>query len=448
MKRPIRSLLRGNVLWLSLASLLNDAASEMVFPLLPVFVVTTLGAGPAFLGIIEGVADTTSSFVKLAGGWVSDRARRRKAFVAWGYGLAAVVRPVLAVTTAASQVLAIRFTDRVGKGVRTAPRDALLAESVEVARRGTAFGLHRAADHLGAVLGPLIASAILLFWPGELRLVFALAAIPGVFAVLAVAAKVKEIRPGTDRRPPNADRRPSPGVPPDGAGLTAKPAHQPGDQAPPRADTGHRSPITGQDDPANHASPRTHGDRRSAVRGRRAFGAYLAVLVLFTLGNASDAFLLLRAEQLGVGLAWIPILWGALHVSKMGWNVVGGALADRIGAAPAIIAGWLVYAATYAGFAFAGAPWHAWALFLVYGLFYGLTEAPEKALVASLAPSAVRGRAFGAYHFAIGIAALPASVIFGLLWQEVSVAAAFLLGGGLALLAALLLPFALRGREG
>ncbi len=461
MNRPFRKVLRGNVLWLAVASLLNDAASEMVFPLLPVFVVTTLGAGPAFLGIIEGVADTTSSFVKLAGGWVSDRARRRKAFVAWGYAIATVVRPVLAVSTAPWHVLAIRFTDRVGKGVRTAPRDALLAESVEAARRGTAFGLHRAADHLGAVLGPLIATGLLLLWPGKMRLVFALAAVPGVFAVLAVAAKVREIRPGTGRRSPTADGRPSTDAAADDAGRPARSSHQPGagappgssgtgkladdpgDATPPRTDTDRRSPITDQADPGNSAPPRTHGGRRSAVGGR-AFGAYLAVLVLFTLGNASDAFLLLRAEQLGVGVALVPILWSALHVSKMGWNVVGGALADRVGPAPAIIAGWLVYAGTYAGFAFAGVPWHAWALFLVYGLFYGLTEAPEKALVARLAPSAVRGRAFGAYHFAIGIAALPASVVFGVIWQEVSVAAAFLLGGGLALVAALLLPFALR----
>jgi MFS family permease len=170
--------------------------------------------------------------------------------------------------------------------------------------------------------------------------------------------------------------------------------------------------------------------------GRR-FGLFLLVLLVFTLGNATDAFLLLRARQLGVPVALVLFLWAAFHVSKLVWNVVGGRLADRIGPRPAIIAGWLVYAATYLGFVFANAPWHAWALFGVYGLFYGLTEGPEKALVASLAPADRRGSAFGAYSFAIGIAALPASVMFGLLWQQFGPAVAFAVGSALALLAAL-----------
>lgn len=423
-----RRLLTGNVLALSIASLLNDAASEMIFPLLPLFVVTTLGAGPAVLGIIEGVADTTSSFVKLAGGWVSDRARRRKAFVAWGYTIATVVRPLLAITTAAWQVLAIRFTDRVGKGVRTAPRDALLAASVDAGRRGTAFGIHRAADHLGAVVGPLLASGLLLLWPGRLRLVFALAAIPGVFTVLVVVWKVRE----AGIAEPRAERVRGQ----ESEGAVRERVSGRGGEGVVRERVSGRGGEGAMGDVDRVGKP--------VDTPRPAFTAYLGVVALFTLGNASDAFLLLRAQQLGVAVALIPILWGAFHVSKMAWNVVGGALADRIGAAPAIIAGWLVYAATYAGFAFAATAWHAWALFLVYGLFYGLTEAPEKALVARMAPEAIRGRAFGAYHFAIGIAALPASVLFGVLWQTVSVAAAFLVGGGLALVAAALLPLALR----
>ena len=167
--RPWRGLLRGNVLWLSVASFLNDASSEMIFPLLPLFLVGTLGAGPAFLGLVEGVADTTASFVKLAGGWASDRLRQRRPLVAWGYGLAAATRPLIAAATAPWHVLALRFADRVGKGLRTAPRDALLAESVPPAVRGRAFGLHRAADHAGAVLGPLLAAGLLLLFPGRLR---------------------------------------------------------------------------------------------------------------------------------------------------------------------------------------------------------------------------------------------------------------------------------------
>ncbi|MDX1675071.1 MAG: MFS transporter [Longimicrobiales bacterium] len=386
-------MLAGNVFWLSVASFLNDASSEMIFPLLPVFLVGTLGAGPAFLGIVEGVAETTAAFVKLGGGWLSDRVRKRRALVGTGYGLAALTRPLMAAAMAPWHVLALRFTDRVGKGVRTAPRDALLAESVEPATRGRAFGLHRAADHAGAILGPVIAAGILLLAPGDLRLVFLLAAVPAALAVLAVVAKVREISPG---------------------------------------------------EPAGNDESHAEADPATPFTDRR-FAGYLLVLVIFTLGNASDAFLLLRAEGLGVPLAMVPILWSALHVSKMVFNVLGGALSDRFGPVPAILIGWLVYAATYLGFALADQPWHAWALFGVYGLFYGLTEPTEKALVASLAPSESRARAFGAYHFAIGVAALPASVIFGVVWETIGVAAAFGLGAALAVVAGVGLPVVVRG---
>lgn len=394
----VAGLLRGNVAWLSAVSLLNDASSEMIYPLLPAFVLQVLGAGPAFLGVIEGVAEATSSLVKLGGGWLSDRLRRRKLLAVWGYALAAGLRPLIAVATQAWHVLVIRFGDRVGKGVRTAPRDALLAESVAPAVRGTAFGIHRAADHAGAVIGPLVASALLLLPATRLRLVFALAAIPGILGVLVLMLRVKETPPV----------------------LSAEAAVAGGPGAP-----------------------------GEALRAGGAFGAFrrlggpfhrlMAVLVIFTLGNASDAFLLLRAQQLGVSLALIPILWAVFHVSKMSWSVPGGMMADRAGPLRAIGAGWLVYAATYTGFAFASMEWQVWALFLVYGLFYGLTESPEKALVARLAPPDERGFAFGAYHSSIGIAALPASVLFGWLWQAYGPEAAFLTGGALALLAALAL---------
>lgn len=410
---PWRGMLRGNVLWLSVASFLNDASSEMIFPLLPLFLVGTLGAGPAFLGLVEGVAETTASFVKLAGGWLSDRLRRRKPLVTWGYGIAAATRPLMAVAAAPWHVLGIRFTDRIGKGARTAPRDALLADSVDPAFRGRAFGFHRAADHAGAVVGPVLAAGILLLWPGELRLVFLLALVPAAVAVAVVAWKVTE--------------RVGPGA--------AKTSDVVGSAAlPPEATRGAKSyDVVGF--PADDGTGRT---------GRGPIIRYLAVLVVFTLGNASDAFLLLRAAELGVAVALIPILWGALHVSKMVWNLVGGAAADRYGKRRTLVVGWLVYAATYAGFAYAAEAWHAWALFGAYGLFYGLTEPTEKALVADLSPSVARGRAFGAYHFAIGIAALPASVIFGLLWESFGAETAFLFGGGMALLASVLLPVVAR----
>lgn len=398
-----RGLLRGNVLWLSAVSLLNDAASEMIYPLLPLFLATTLGAGPAALGALEGVTESASSFLKLMGGRLADRTGRRKPLMTAGYAIAALARPLIALVVAPWQVVAIRLADRVGKGLRSAPRDALLAESVPAARRGAAFGLHRAADHAGAVVGPLLASALLLAFPGDLRLVFGLAVIPGLVTVAVLVWKVRE-----DPVSPPAESSPSDAS--DGAG-------------PPPAS------------PAVPGIGTSVGDGDDARRLRR----YLVVLFVFTLGNASDAFLLLRARELGVAVAAVPLLWGALHVSKLAWNVVGGRLGDRVGPVRAIVAGWAVYAAVYAGFAAADAAWHAWALFLVYGLFYGLTEGPEKALVAALAPRERRGGAFGAYHLAIGIGALPASLAFGVVWQTFGAAAAFGMGAGLALLAALAL---------
>lgn len=391
---PRATLLTGNVLWLSVVSLLNDLASEMIFPLLPIFLVGTLGAGPRLLGVIEGVAESTASLMKLVGGWISDRVGRRKSLVVWGYGVATFARPLVALAAAPWHVLAIRFSDRVGKGIRTAPRDALLAASVDDARRGRAFGVHRAADHLGALMGPLLASLVLLLAPGRLRLVFALALVPGLIALAVLLLLVRER------------------VDDPAAAQTRTAGRDPGDEARPRL--------------------------------YRPMLPYLAVLVLFTLGNASDAFLLLRATDLGVPIAAVPLLWSALHVSKSGWSIAGGWLADRIGPAHSIVAGWIAYAAVYAGFAIASDAWHAWALFLAYGLFHGLSEAPEKVLVARLAPPGRVASAFGAYHFAVGLAALPASLVFGTLWQAFGAPVAFLAGAAIALLAAIALPLALR----
>ena len=386
-----RSALGGNVLALSTVSLLNDAASEMIYPLLPLFVTGVLGASPALLGLIEGVAESTASFVKLGSGWVSDRARRRKPFVLWGYSIAAFARPLIALTTSAWQVLVIRFVDRVGKGIRSAPRDALLADSVDPSFRGRAFGVHRAADHAGAVLGPLIASLLLLALADDLRSMFLFALIPGVLAMAVVIFGVQEARHTEERE---------------------------------------RTTL-----------------RLSLHELSPELRRFLPVLALFTLGNATDAFLLLRAQQLGVPIALLPMLWAMHHIAKMAASAPGGALADRFGPRRVIAAGWLMYAVTYAGFAAADTAMHAWLLFAAYGLFYGLTEAPEKALVAALSTGTRRGSAFGAYHFAIGMAALPASVLFGVVWQTWSPEAAFLTAAGLALSALLLLPVALQSRS-
>ncbi len=382
----------------------------MAYPLLPLFLVGTLGAGPAFLGMVEGIAETTASLAKLGGGFLSDRLDRRKPLVIWGYGLASVARPLMALATAPWHVLTVRFADRLGKGLRSAPRDALLVDSVPPDRKGTAFGLHRAADHAGSVLGPLIATGLLLLAPGNLRLVFALTAVPALLTIQLLVRGVREIRATSGD--PEVPSENGPGSP------TASP------------------------------SPAKVSPRNSLRSLGPTFPRYLSVLLLFTLGNASDAFLVLRAQDLGVPLVALPLLWGLFHISKMAWNVPGGMLSDRVRPSFLILSGWMVYALVYAGFAVAETPWQAWGLFGVYGLFFGLTEAPEKALVAELAPSHLRARAFGVFHFAMGLGALPASLLFGLLWQWRGAPTAFGVGAGIALLSAGLLPLALGGGAG
>jgi MFS family permease len=381
------------VVALSVVSLLTDLSSEIIYPLLPLFLTSVLGASAATLGAIEGAAETTAALLRLASGWWSDRLRRRKPLVLAGYALAAVARPLVALASSAGQVLAVRLTDRVGKGIRGAPRDALIADAVAPALRGRAFGVHRAADHLGAVGGPLVAFALLQGMGLPLRTVFLVAAVPGLAAVAVLWWGVRE-RP-RERPPESSSRRP---------------------EAP--------SPASGD------------GPAPASALGS-AFWRYLGVLLLFTLGNASDAFLLLRAADLGVATAAVPLLWALLHVVKSASSALGGGLSDRLGRRPPIVAGWLVYAGVYLLFAHADAAWHAWALFTVYGVYFGLTEGPEKALVADLAPAARRGAAFGWYNLAVGIGALPASVIFGVVWDRVGPAAAFQLGAALALAAAL-----------
>lgn len=380
MSESKRARLPGTVKALAAVSLFTDASSEMIYPLLPAFLTATLGVGAAWVGIIEGAADAVASLLKLASGWWSDRVPRRKPLVVAGYSLAAVLRPLIGVAGAAWQVLAIRVGDRVGKGIRGAPRDAMIADAVPASDRGRAFGVQRAADHAGAFIGPLIAF-VLLQWVGvTVRQVFLLAAIPGAIAVAVAVWGVKE--------------------------------------------DGGRGTVDG---------------RRLTVEGRRPLGAsfwrYLAVLVLFTLGNSTDAFLLLRASQLGVSAAMIPLLWAALHVVKSATSIPAGAWSDRVGRRTMIAAGWLWYALVYLGFAAATSTWHAWALFIAYGLFFGLTEAVERALVADLVPSDRRGLAFGWYNGVIGAAVLPASVVFGLLWDWRGSSFAFTVGAVCAALA-------------
>lgn len=383
------STLGRNVYALAAVSFFTDASSEMIYPLLPIFLTTTLAASPAFLGVIEGAAETTASLLKLASGWWSDRVRRRKPLIVAGYSIASLARPLIAVAQSAGHVLAIRIADRVGKGIRGAPRDALIADSVDESVRGRAFGFHRAADHFGAVVGPLVAYAVLTWMHLPLRQVFLLAAIPGAIAVAITIFVVRE--QGSAPRQRGAVQLPSEVTP------------------------------------------------TSDVRLPGRFWAALASITAFTLGNSTDAFLLLRATELGVPVALTPILWAALHVVKSSTSTSGGALSDRIGRKPTVIAGWVLYAIVYLSFAHATESWQAWALFLVYGIYFGLAEGPERALVADVVPSARRGTAFGWYNLSIGVAALPASAIFGLLWQRMGHATAFHFGAATAVIACVML---------
>jgi MFS family permease len=377
-----------NVLVLAAVSFLTDASSEIIYPLLPIFLTTVLGASASAVGAIEGAAETTSALLKLASGWWSDRVRRRKPLVVAGYALASVARPLVAIAQSATQVLAIRLTDRVGKGVRGAPRDALIAESVDPTIRGRAFGFHRASDHAGAVVGPLIAFVLLSYEQVDLRTVFLVAAIPGVLSVIVLVLGVRE-----------APRR-----------VSAF-ASAPGASPVPLERTG---------------------------LGRR-FWVFLAAIFLFTLGNSTDAFLILRANQLGVPIALVPILWAGLHVVKSASSVPGGALSDRVGRKPLILVGWAVYAAVYLAFGRATESWHAWVLFLAYGVFFGLTEGTERAMIADLVGADRRGTAFGWFNLAIGIGALPASLLFGLVWDRFGPGRAFEVGAALAIAAAMVL---------
>jgi len=392
MEKPgFRLRLGRNVLVLAAVSFLTDVASEMTYPLLPVFLTTVLGASAMSIGVIEGAAESTAALLKLASGWLSDRVRKRKPLVLAGYGLASAIRPLIGLAQSAAQVFGIRIADRIGKGIRTSPRDALIADSVDPSIRGRAFGFHRSADHAGAVVGPLIAFALLRWSTVDLRHVFLWTAVPGALAVAALLFGVRETA------------RTAPAAKPAGVDLKAR-------------------------------------------LGRR-FWAFLAVLFVFTLGNSTDAFLLLRAVDLGVPSALVPILWAMLHVVKSAASTPGGVLSDRIGRKPLLVAGWLLYAAVYLALGQARAAWQVWALFAVYGVYFGLTEGVEKALVADLVPAERRGAAFGWYNLALGLGALPASLIFGLLWDKAGPATAFGFGATLALLAALGIAVVAPGRQ-
>jgi len=380
-----------NVFAISLVSLLNDASSEIIYPLLPILLTSVLGASPRAIGIIEGAAESVSSLIKLLAGYLSDRFGKRKILVVSGYALAALARPFLAFATSWQQVLAIRLTDRVGKGVRSAPRDAMIADAVAIEQRGIAFGFHRAMDHGGAVIGPLLGFVLVLFFVTnqnaptriEFTWVLMLAAVPAIAAVLVSIFFMRE---------------------------------------------------------STLLAPRETEVKKLSLRGFDSnFKRFLLILALFTLSNSTDSFLILRARNIGVSIKGSLLLWSAHHCMKVLSSLWGGDLSDRLGRKRLIVSGWILYAAVYAGFAFVSNEYSIWVLFLIYGIYFGLAEGAEKALVADLVKPEQRGTAYGLYNLAFGITVFPASLLMGIIWDWKGPTAAFLVSAILGATAALLL---------
>ena len=380
MGRPGRGLPR-TVVAVGLVSLLTDISSEMIYPLLPVFLATVLGAGPMALGLIEGVADATASLIKLASGILSDRTGRRKPLLVGGYAVSSLMRPFIGLAASWPTVLGLRFLDRVGKGLRSSPRDALIADVTPPDRWGAAYGFHRAMDNSGAVIGPLVAGA-LLHWGGlSLREIFLWTAIPGAMAVAVAVWGVEES--------PNA-------------------------QPPPAA--------------------------KSARADWRELGTpykqFLAVLLLFTLAETSEVFFLLRLSTLGVSPAKLALLWSGHNLLRAGISYTAGALSDRMGRPAMVFLGWGIFVGVYLAFAWVGSAAALAGVFLVYGLYYGFTESSQRAWVTDMVPARLRGTAFGYYHATLGLTTLPASLLFGFLLQTYGHQAPFITSaviGGLAL---------------
>jgi len=379
------------VYYFGATSLANDFASEMIYPLLPAFVTTALGGGALALGVLDGVAETVAAGFKLVSGYLADRPRLRGPLVVAGYAIAALIRPLIAAAGAAWQVIGLRGADRVGKGIRTAPRDTMIAEVAAPEIRGRAFGLHRGADHVGAIFGPLSAAALIAAGL-SMRSVFWVAAVPGAVAMLLAWLAVKE------------------------------------------AAAGKSAPGT-----AESWSPGPHlpvADPRSS-----SFASLTFVLVMAAFLRAPETLLILRAQDLGIHISLIPILWAALHVVRSSMSYPGGTLADRWGARRTLAAGWLVYAALALAFALARTTLAAWVIFLAFGVFVGLTESPERKLVAELAPGGRRGRGFGWYHGSLSAVALPGAALFGWIYQTLGAPPAFELSAAVTVLAVLALAF-------
>ena len=362
-------------------SFFMDVSSEMVYPLVPLFLTTSLGASKMIVGLIEGIAEATASLLKLYSGVLADRFGRMKLLMALGYGISTASRPILALATGWSMVLASRFTDRTGKGIRTAPRDAFIAATTPPPQLGLAFGFHRAMDTAGAIAGPALALMLLALWPSDYRFVFWCSIIPGAIAVGLIILFVRADRPTS------------------------------------KVQTAWTWSLQGFD---------------------ARFLQFLLVIGIFSLGNSSNAFLILKAQHAGISPTWISGLYLAFNGVYALLSIPGGMLGDRFGRERVIILGFGLFAIVYAGFALVSDPWGIAGLFLLYGMYMGLTEGVQRAYVATLIPEKQKATGFGLYHMVVGIAILPASLMAGILWDHIGPAAPFWFGGGLATVASLL----------
>ncbi len=383
--------LNPNIFFLGIVSLLTDVSTEMIFTLVPLFLCNVLGAGATVVGLIGGLSESTDAIIRIYSGRLSDRIGKRKFLAVIGYIVSTIAKPFMYLASTWGVVLAVKFGDRVGKGIRTSPRDALVADSVSAGERGRGFGIHRAMDTTGAVLGLVIAAVIIYVVQGgglELGLktyqwLVLLGVVPAVLSVLMLLAYVREEK---------------------------------------------RAPLY---------SASQDGLGRKAAGLETRFKIFLVVMAVFTLGNSSDFFVVLRAQNLGSPVLYITLMLVLFNVTYAAFSVPAGILSDRLGRKRVIVMGWTVYAVVYLGFAVAASLWQVWLLFACYGIYYGIVEGVARAFVADLVPEEKRGTAYGLYHGVVGLTLLPASLIAGWLWDTVSPAAPFYLGAGLAFIAML-----------
>jgi len=371
-----------NVFAAGLVSFFMDVSSEMVYPLVPLFLANVLGVNKSVIGLIEGIAESTASLLKVFSGWFSDRIGRRKGLMGVGYAVSVLSRPLIALAVAWQHILASRFIDRFGKGIRTAPRDAIIAESSDPGVMGRAFGFHRAMDTLGAVIGPALAFFLLSAFAGDFRKVFWVSMIPGIIAVALIVFLIKEKKKAL----PERHERPK---------LTL-----------------------------------AHFDWR--------FKFFVVITTLFAIGNSSDVFLILRSQQLGITTAMIPVVYMTFNLVYALSAIPAGIAADRFGKKRVVLVGFILFALIYYGFAVAGSATAAWVLFGLYGVFMGLTEGVQKAFLTTIIPPDFKATAFGVYNTAVGLALFPASLIGGWLWDRVSPAATFYYGSAMAAVSTLL----------